>query len=257
MSLIDKLEKKFGGLGIPNLTLILILGRVTLYISEMAGYTKFEDSYLVGDFVLKGELWRVLTFLFLPSSRSLLFEFIALYFLYFIGTSLEGTFGVFKYNLYLFISYIATVLVSFIFPFTAISSSMILLTLFFAFAYLYPDFEVLIFFILPVKVKWLALISVLPYLFLFLVSDTPQKCVILASFSNFVFFFARDIYQSLRYREKKFKKSIKKAEPALVKKCYVCGIDEVSHPDEDFRFCPKCSGQKCYCKNHIFSHEHK
>src|SRR4029077_2272748 len=115
-----------------------------------------------------GEWWRLVSFLFTPPSGNPLLAIFALYFLWFMGGALEAQWGAFRYNVYVLIGYAMTVAAAFAFPYGAATNGYITGSIFLAFAYLFPDFQILLFFILPVKVKWLALITWLFFAYQFI-----------------------------------------------------------------------------------------
>src|SRR5262245_36542156 len=114
MSLLSKLNAKFGRYGVPNLTVILIIGQVFTYVASRLDLNNqkldvLDRLRLYPDRVLAGEWWRVLTFVFDPPGMNVIFAFFFWYLFYLMGTTLEVTWGAFRYNIYLLIGYIATV----------------------------------------------------------------------------------------------------------------------------------------------------
>jgi len=259
MNLLDKLERKLGFLALPNLTVILIAGQTFFYLMGLTGKAGPGDIMLVADRVMAGEYWRLLTFLFAPPMTNPLFALFAWYIFYLMGSALEQHWGDFRYNLFLFIAYLMTVAVSFIVPYSPISNSYIGGSVFLAFAFLFPDFEIMLFFILPVRIWWLALITWLGYGFNIIFGSMPVRLMVLASITNFLLFFARDIITNLKYGRKKMERQVSNlplSKEEALHRCKICGIDDKSHPQEDFRYCPQCKQQSCYCQKHIFDHEH-
>ena len=96
MTLLDNLEKKYRWFGIPNLTLYIVIGQAFLFIFSMTGQLDLGRAYLIPELVLQGEYWRLITFLFIPPSSSMLFTFFALYLFYMMGSALEGRWGAFR-----------------------------------------------------------------------------------------------------------------------------------------------------------------
>ena len=136
------------------------------------------------------------------------------------------------------------------------------LSLFLAFAKVYPNFQILLFFILPIKVKYLAIFNWLAIGYSFLsAASIGGKILTLVPLLNFFLFFGKEVFTgtttgAINYRrQQKFKSQIKERE--IIHKCVVCGITEKEDPKMEFRYCSKCSGKKCYCENHIRNHEHK
>ena len=257
MSILDNLEKKFRHYAITNITLYLIVGQVLFFLFHLSGKFILERVVLVPNLVFAGEWWRLLTFLFIPPLTNPLFAFFAWYMFYLMGGALEGHWGAFRYNLFLLTGFLVTVAVSFLFPFYPATNIFIGGSVFLAFAFLFPDFEILIFFILPVKMKWLALLTWIGYGYQFFVGSGPTRMFILASVSNFLIFFGKDIYWRMKSGNKKM--VIKAKEISAAKEafhtCAACGITDQTHPQMEFRYCPECGGLG-YCKDHIVNHEH-
>jgi hypothetical protein len=259
MALIDRLEKKLGRYAVPNVTVFLIAGQSLFYVLFLMGRLDPNLIRLSAGSLLQGEWWRLVTFPFDPPLQNLLFAFFAWYLFYLMGSALEEHWGVFRYNLFLLVGYLLTVAVSFLVPAYSMSNAFLGGSVFLAFAFLFPDFQLLLFFVLPVRIKWLALITWIGYGYLLLVGGWPSRLLVLASIGNFLLFFARDILVNLKYGRKKVVKKVSRIADGNDKpfhRCTVCGITDKTHPDMDFRYCPQCDGQYGYCRDHIFSHEH-
>lgn len=259
MTFLDKLERKFGRYALPNVTIYLIAGQTLFYVLFMTGRLDGGMTSLVAGLVTAGEWWRLLTFLFDPPLSNPLFAFFAWYLFYLMGTALEEHWGAFRYNVYLLIAYLMTVAVSFLVPFYPVSNVYIGGSVFLAFAFLYPDFVLYLFFILPVRIKWLALLTWLGYGYAALIGDWHTRLMVLASVGNFLLFFGRDILWMAKNGRRQMAKQawqISRRKEEAFHRCTVCGITDQTHPDEDFRYCPTCEGQYGYCQEHIFDHEH-
>jgi hypothetical protein len=257
MNLLDKLERKFRRFAVSNVTIYLILGQAMFFILHLSGRFILERAVLIPELVLAGEWWRLITFLFIPPLTNPLFAFFAWYLFYLMGGSLEGHWGAFRYNVFLLTGYIVTVAVSFLFPFNAASNIFIGGSVFLAFAALFPEFQIYIFFILPVKMKWLALLTWIGYAYQLIVGSWPTRLLVLASISNFLLFFGRDILWRMktgnRHMVTKVREVSRKKE--TFHRCTICGITDQSHPGMEFRYCPECNGLG-YCKDHIMNHDH-
>ena len=257
MSLLDNLEKKFRRYAVPNITLYLILGQVLFFVFALSGRFILDRVVLIPDRALDGEWWRLLTFLFVPPLSNPIFAFFAWYLFYLMGSALENQWGAFRYNIYLLIGYAVTVVTAFLFPFSAATNIFIAGSVFLAFAYLYPEFQLYIMFILPVKIKWLALLTWLGYAYQLLIGSWSTRFLVLASISNFLLFFGRDIYLRMKTGKRRMASQARdltgKKEPFHT--CSDCGITDLSHPQMEFRYCSECGGLG-YCKDHIFNHEH-
>jgi len=269
MRWINKLERNIGWFAIKNLTLYIVIGNAIVWL---AGFV-FTDNVFVSrlalspDDVLKGEVWRLFTFIFTNSVGSMpFFLFIELYFLYMIGSNLEASWGSFRLTLYYFIGFFFTVAISMLTGYPVWGARYIHLSLFFAFAMLAPDMRILLFFFFPVKIKWLAWFSgaFLAYEFV-MAGSWVSRAFILAPMAAFLLFFGRDITEGLRQNRKavisRREFDRRKNEGKIVKlwfhKCEVCGRTEVDAPKLDFRYCSKCEGDHEYCSDHISDHEHR
>ncbi len=193
MNLLETFEKKFRRYAVHNITLYLVLGQVLLFVFALSGRFIIERVVLVPERVLAGEWWRLITFLFIPPTTSPLFAFFAWYLFYLMGSALEGHWGAFRYNLFLLIGYVITVAVSFIMPLYPATNVFIGGSVFLAFAFLYPDFQLYILFILPIKIKWLALLTWIGYAYEVLFGSWSTRLLVIASISNFLLFFGSDI----------------------------------------------------------------
>jgi membrane associated rhomboid family serine protease len=218
MNWLNKLERKYGRLGIPNLMLFIVLGNALIFVMmNMDPSGRLLSSlYLHPALVMRGQVWRLITFIFIPPSASVLWIFFALYFYYMVGTNLENTWGTFKFTFYYLAGMLATILASFITGSVA-TPVYLNLSLFLAFAHLYPDFQILLFLVLPVKVKYLAWFSwaTIGYSLLFL--PLGNKLMSLTPAANYFLFFGNHIFRDLQRRRqvqqnrKKYFSEIKKA----------------------------------------------
>lgn len=201
MNWINKLERKFGRYSIKNLICYVIgLNALVFVFAYLNGVgtvvgTLILDPYLV----LQGQVWRLVTYLFIPPTFSLIWIIFTLYFYYMVGSGLEQEWGAFKFNLYYLIGMAGTTAASFITGAGA-TGVYLNLSLFLAFAHIYPDFQILLFFILPVKVKYLAWLNwaVIGYTVVFM--PIPFKAAAAAAVANYFIFFGKDIYRSSKLK---------------------------------------------------------
>ena len=294
-----KLERKIGKYAINNLSLYIIIGYVLGYILALTGSVDFIS--LNPYYIMHGQIWRIITWVLVPPSSLSLFTLVMLYFYYQIGTVLERTWGAFRYNVYIFSGILFSVIGALVLYFISVAGGMepvsagyvvsagfstfyINLSIFLAFASVYPDMQVLLFFIIPVKMKWLGIIYVITIGYQFLVSGLAAKFAIVMSLLNFiVFFFATRDYKRVSpkeaYRRAQFKKatsgrsygtgsgsgsssggfsgfSSKNPTGIAKHKCAICGRTDNEYPNLEFRFCSKCNGNYEYCSDHLFTHEH-
>lgn len=265
MSLLARLERRFGAWAIPNLTLLLIVGQFAVYILDIASGIQGEESLvgrldLDGDKVLAGEVWRLFTYVFIPpgvGQSAILWNVIAWMFFYFIGSVMEQSWGVFRYNAFICIGWLATTAVAMIQPSAPATNAFFLSSVFLAFARLYPDYVIRLMLILPIKAKWLALIQ---WILVTLSLTTPFWLVSLASVANYLLFFWKEHYRDFHDKRRR---AVFQAKAAPAKKsgrilhtCSICGLSSADEPKTQFRYCSQCAGQKCYCPAHIRDHKH-
>jgi len=260
MKLLNRLERKFGDFAIPNLTLYLItLQGLTFFLS--LAYQDFTAKIVLShERLFAGQWWRLFTVLAIPPATHPVFLILFLYFFALIGNTLEAQWGTFRFNIYILIGYLATILVALI-PEATVTNSYLMASIFVAFAWLNPEFEVLIFFVLPVKMKWLGLAAWIGFLISFIIGKWPMKAEVAAGALNFLIFFHNDLWQSLRTSKRKFKGQMARAqamEPKLpMHVCAECGVTDQSDRKMEFRYCPLCAGTPAYCINHIQNHQHR
>lgn len=278
-------EKKFGKYAIKNLSMVLIICYVLGYLIEMMmpwllGYLTLNPYA-----ILHGQVWRLVTWVLIPPPTSnLFFTLIMLYFYYSLGTTLERTWGTYRYNLYLFSGMLFTIVGSFLlmgycylFPtadmvqygprvlFSIVaplfSTYYVNMSIFLAFAATFPETQVLLMFIIPIRVKVLGIIYGILLLVEFIQGNIYSRFVMAASLLNFIVFWATSrshIHMSPKQvkRRQEFKREVKRNTGATKHKCAVCGRTEADSPDLEFRYCSKCEGNYEYCQDHLFTHQH-
>jgi hypothetical protein len=264
MKLLNQLERKFRDYAIPHVTITLILFQSFTYLVSLVHPEYIERLFLTHDDLFAGEWWRLLTVLLIPPSTGpqfLIFFLFWMQLFYMYGIALEQQWGTFRYNLYLLIGYLLTLLVALI-PEARVSNVYLIGSIFLAFAWLYPEYPLQLFFIFPVQVKWLGLLAWIVYAFRFFAGGLPVKAEIAAGVANFVIFFHADLWDALRTRQRKFKSGMAQAaareaatQPMHV--CAACGVTDQSDRKMEFRYCPQCTGTPAYCINHIQNHVHK
>ncbi|MBQ3792309.1 MAG: hypothetical protein II797_04300, partial [Clostridia bacterium] len=204
---LNRLNRRFSKYAIHNLMLYIVGVMVIVYIADyILGSVDTETPmslsqylYFDRDLVLQGQLWRVITFVFLPPGDNLIFTALRLYFWVLLGKGLEKEWGAFRFNLFYLCGWLLSLAGGFILGYAGtvfLNSSM-----FFAFALIYPNFELLLFFIIPVKIKYLAIVDAILYVIYLIFSPWPVKLAIVISLANLVIFFWQDIrwqYQRLR-----------------------------------------------------------
>ena len=279
MNWLDKLERKFGRFAIPNLTVYLLAGYVIgfgiMYLMpDMIGYLTLEPAL-----ILRGQVWRIISWVLIPPTTNVISLVFLVLLYYSLGTVLERTWGSFRYNVYIFSGLLFTVIAEFglyaYFRFRygvemplsmigLVSTNYITMSIFLAFAAIYPDMEVLLYFILPIKMKWMALVYVVMAGYSFFRGGLMTKVAIGASLLNFIIFFLSSRNMKRFGPREQARKARFKRQPAPHMKysngakhrCAVCGRTELDDPCLEFRFCSKCNGNYEYCQDHLFTHEH-
>ncbi|KRQ86407.1 hypothetical protein ABG79_01788 [Caloramator mitchellensis] len=260
MKWIYRLESRFKKFTIKNIMFYIVAITGFVFIASIVNPLIIDYLILNPELVFKGQVWRLITFLFIPPSSSVLFLFIILYFYYWIGLNLEHHWGSFKFNLYYLIGVLATIIGSMITNIDA-TGNYINTSMFLAFAYLFPDVEILMFFFFPVKVKYLGYLEWAYIIYTVLFLPFPLKALSILSVVNFLVFFGRDLILNTNLRRKSFSRRRKfqknfNSTKNYRHRCTVCGITEADDPKMEFRYCSKCAGRHAYCSEHIFNHEH-
>ena len=274
---VDRFCARHPRFGISNLMRYIVIGTAAIFLLRMfltdVSALDFLNYNL--DSLLHGEIWRIVSFIFVPNTTRPLMLLIELYFYYWIGSTLERQWGTAKFNLYYFSGVLLTVIAvsvaSLIGGANLIISGTyyINLSMFLAFACLFPDTQVLLFFIIPIKMKWLAIadIVLIGYdMIVYAVNGSwygvVQPIIALLNFAVFIYPEMHYLAERRRYQHREqtvnFKKAVKEAkqEKGYIHKCSVCGRTDTDYPDLDFRYCSKCAGYHCFCQDHIFTHVH-
>ena len=252
MNVLDSLEKRFGRFAIPGLirivagfnALVFVLARISPDFVRMLELNRHA--------VLRGEVWRLVTYIFIPQTDSPIWILFILLFLWYIGEGLERAWGAFRLNLFYLVGMIGTTVAAFFFG-SNFSNSMLNASLFFAFANFYPDEVIYIFFILPAKVKWLAWVSAALLLFGFVTSPMSYRMALVAAFANYFIFFGPEMVRAARNRQqvagrrRRFEEKSRPENEAL-HHCATCGATEVTNPNLEFRV--SRDGEE-YCLAHL------
>ena len=270
---IDRFCARHPRFGISNLMLYIVIAQAAVYVLDL-----FMNGMLTAywlpfhrELILHGQIWRLVSFVFIPSATSPFYLLMGCYFYYWIGQTLERTWGTAKFNLFYLCGVVLSVLMGMVVGYTEISY--VNLSIFLIIATLYGDMQVLLFFVVPIKMKWMALIDVV-----LIVVDVLGYAraglwifalVPLASFVNYFIFtwpfwsyklgiVKRQADPKVIHFKKVQRQAVKQAsgQAGYRHKCAVCGITDADHPDMEFRYCSKCDGYFCYCMDHINSHVH-
>lgn len=293
-----KMERKFGRYAIRNLmrymVAISLLGTLIGFISPGLYYNYLSLNFYK---IFQGQVWRLVTFLLYPSlslqSSSFLMDVIfyglMLYVYFWIGSVLERVWGSFRFNAFYFTGIILTMLVTVIYYFVLmnangtvlapiygagianyVSLSDLNLSLFLVFAFLFPDTQFLLYFIIPIKAKWLGYLylayNIYQIIACFQLGDYQSIMVMLlivASLIDFVIFYliARNpqgFGATVKQKKRRvvYKNKAEKQMKGPRHRCVICGRTEIDAPQLEFRYCSKCDGNYEYCSDHLFTHEH-
>jgi len=287
---LSDMERKFGRYAINNLTLYIIVLYVIGYVIKLMPNGAVIQYYLTLNphLILHGQIWRLVSWVLIPPTALSIWLLITLYLYYYIGTTMERTVGTFRYNVFIFGGMLFMIIAAFI------SYGFVLLTsggdtasvaakmmyysgyfstyyvqemVFLSFAISYPEIQLLLMFIIPVKVKYLGILyaAYMGFEAIFtgvIGGDIPVLFVILFQFINLGLFYistgrAFHFKPSESHRRKEFQQHVRMAPKGITRhKCAVCGRSESDDPNLEFRFCSKCNGNYEYCQDHLFTHQH-
>ena len=288
--LMNKLERIFGRYAVRNLIVYVLACYVVGYIFEIVGavrglnligYMTLEPYYIFNGL----QLWRLVTWLFIPPTESFIWAVFMFILYYQLGMALERSWGAFRFNVYIFggifltmisafISYGIMVLQGLNYPLIGsyVSTYYINLSIFLAFSACYPEMRVMLYFFIPIKMKWMAIVycAIIGYsAFTYIRYGAWYAAIpILASVLNFViFFFSTRNLNRFNPKEIKRRQEFRRAAapppeytrtgaPIARHKCATCGRTELTNPELQFRFCSKCNGNYEYCNEHLFNHKH-
>lgn len=282
MNFLNKMERKIGKYAIPNLMIYLIAAYCIGFVIYTVNPNFMLMLTLSPYHILHGQVWRLITWILMPTDTRVFSLLIMALLYYQLGSALERSWGTFRFNVYIFGGMLFTVIGAFILygiyaaagtgsleTISLISSltfttNYINLTIFLAFAVMYPEMQILLFFIIPVKMKWMAVVyAVLIAINLILTSWGGRIAIIMSILNFLIFFLSTRNYRrvSLKeiHRKQVFKAQMqepRRGSMVTKHKCAVCGRTELDDPNLEFRFCSKCDGNYEYCQDHLFTHQH-
>lgn len=257
MHFLDTLERRFGGLAIPGLIRYVVALNALVFLLIISNPSYADVLNLNRAAILNGEIWRLVSWIFVPNTTSFFWILFYLMFTWWCGDMLESAWGTFRLNVYYFTGMIVGTLAVFVFGGSG-QNYFLNLSLLFALATIAPNQQVL-FLIFPVKLKWVALLS------FFLVCVLPLLSVrsglglivfvafLLFSFLNYILFFGpaliRNWKDNKKVQERRARFEMAKIpEEETLHKCFQCGRTEASHPNLDFRV---ASDGHEYCSDHL------
>jgi hypothetical protein len=251
MKLMQFLEKRLGWLRIPDLPLILCVGYILFFLVGITGLVDpLMFNLCFNDIIENKEYWRLLTFVFNISSSPLFFIFVVAM-QWFFGGALERTFGSFHFTLFLITYWVVSVGIAFVFPYASFGQTFTH-CVFFAFALIFPNFVILESFVLPIKIKWVALFEISRLLY-YTFKHYVTLLDLVMIFLPILLFFGKDIYYKIRYRTRKTiitaKKQVATQKPHH--QCVECKITDLMDPKKEFRYIEENNQMKCYCDVHF------
>ena len=281
---IDRFCQKHRNFGIRKLMLCIVLITAGVFVAILAselggpeGVSLFSLITFNPLFIAQGQIWRIISWVFIPISDNILWFALSLYFYYFIGSTLEREWGTGKFTIFytsgVVLNIIYAVIMWFAFRTPVMITPLYLnLSMLFAFATLFPDVVIRLFFIIPLKIKWLAIFNAV-----FFVISMVQSILAgfyflafipLVAILNYLLMCGHELisyFQPYKMRSspqvinyKKAAKQVKRdlADKTYRHKCAVCGKTDSEYPDLEFRYCSRCNGYHCFCVDHINNHIH-
>lgn len=268
--------------GIPNLMLYISLGSAVVYLmSEISGnYILYNLLFFNRDAILHGQIWRLITYPLTYRIDNLLLMAVSLMCYYSLGRAMENIWGTLRFNLFYLTGVVLMDVYCMIFGGTA-SVTYLNLSLFLSYATLYPDSQFLLFFIIPVKAWFFALLDLAIVVMDLFTMPFPYNLFSVISLANYFLFFRKDVLNVVPMSWRANFRRLFKKQPVQQKKtkviqfdagsyeaskatpkapythrCTVCGRTDVSNPELEFRYCSRCKGYYCYCEEHISNHSH-
>ena len=266
----NKLEKKFGKYAIPNLMYyVVILYAVGIFVCWQSPAFYFNYLMLDARAILHGQIWRIVTFLMWPLSNNPILNVLVIFCYYNLGHTLEYVWGSFRFNVYFFMGIfghvLAAVIIYLLFGMVyPLTPEYLNFSLFFAYAATFPDAQFLLFYVIPIKAKWLALFNGVYFIYGLIFGGTAMRIAIIMSLLNFILYWAMSRGWKYNPREIRRKQQFKAQMQQTAQKektrgrhrCAVCGRTELDDPELVFRYCSKCEGDLEYCQDHLYTHQH-
>jgi membrane associated rhomboid family serine protease len=259
--LLARLERKFGRFAIQRLTSFIVGGMAIVFVLAFSKPEIIDHLALDPGRALH-EPWRFVTYLFIPTSMKLIWILFSLYWTWLVGTNLENEWGAFKFNVFYLLGALGTTAAAWL---TGIPQGNFWLntSLFFAFATIFPNYEILIFFIIPIRVKWLALLTLGLLGFYFFQGNIGVKAAIAVAFGNYLLFFAGHLRGLARGQQLQMRQAARRAsfrpppdreEKTSARACAICGARQEDGADIRVCSCEKCGGPRELCLEHARSH---
>lgn len=258
MNWLDRAEARFGHLAIQGLGHVLVGFNLLVFVLQKIFPQTFQLLSLQPELVMKGEVWRLVTFVFIPGFGSPFGEFVGilmyLLFLNMIAIGVEQAIGAFKLNVYYATGMVAIMISSMLLGGASFAPFILNSSLLFAFARYFPETVIYLFFVLPVKIKWLAWVEAAYLLYAFVMLGGSYRIALVVCLSNYLLFFGREHLQDARgraevsTRRRRFEAEVRDASGVTLHECSVCGMTEAKDPYMDFRV---ARDGKEYCARHL------
>lgn len=257
--LLDRLERRFGRYAPDNITAVVVTlmgvaGVLELFRPGFTGALTLEPAMVRG-----GQLWRLASWLILPPSFSPIWLFFAVWWTWFCGSRLQSLMGSFRYALYWLTGWAVTTALAMALGLTTTNSA-ILMSLFLGFATYEPDFEILVLFVLPVRVKWLAWLDAAAIAWQVATASGWSRLLPLLAVANYLLFFGPTLLRALRGQARqsarRAAKAVSRDEAAPARRrCAKCGVTDDDRSVE-FRVCTceKCGRPTDFCLAHARDH---
>ena len=267
--------------GIPNLMLYIALGSAVVYVMSQISGNYFLYYLLCFDrnLILQGQVWRLITYPLTYNAGNILLTAVALLCYYSLGRAMENIWGTLRFNLYYLSGVVMMDIYCMLFGGTA-DVVYLNMSLFLAYATLFPDAQFLLFFIIPIKAWIFALIDLVMVLVGLVSYPFPYNLFSVISLANYFLFFGKDVLnviplswranarRAVHHKPKQkqakviqfdagsYEASHATPQAPYTHRCTVCGRTDVSNPELEFRYCSRCKGYYCYCQDHINNHTH-
>lgn len=290
MNAVDRFCYRHPRFGIPNLMIYIVIANAIIWVFSLMDTSGLLYEWLSFSpwHVLRGQVWRLVSFALMPHSYGWL-ALIAFYFYYFIGSNIERQWGSGKFTIYVLSGIVLTDVYGFLLYFAygggeALSAFIgqyanayyIYLSMFFTFATLWPDMQVLLFFIIPVKMKWLAWLDAALFAYEIIAPlvrfpslyNLPFCLFPAVAVLNYLLFCGYELFAVLRparvrqrrntvnFQQEVRRMQYEQRQKPYTRRCEVCGRTDASDPELEFRYCSRCQGYHCFCIDHINNHRH-
>lgn len=258
--LLARLERKLGRFAIERFPTFIVGGMALVFFLT---YTKPElyNQLTLDPSRVLSQPWRLITYFFLPTSDSPIWLLFTLYWTWLVGSNLEGEWGAFKLNVYYLLGGLGTTLAALITK-EPQGNFWLNTSLFFAFATVFPSYQIYLFFIVPIRVKWLGFVTLAFIGFYFFKGDIGTKAAIAVALGNYLLFFGGHLWRLARGQKVQMQQAARRTsfqppparEEAPARACAICGARQDDGADIRVCTCERCGGPRELCIEHARSH---